>query len=97
MGQLDRITQRPDVMGGKACIRGICVTVGMPVEHIGVGQNIDGTLANYPCLERVGTTLTVSRRRERRGQDLNIIVPCSAHLDDDAWRSAWRSHSRCPF
>jgi len=37
MGRLNRITQRPDVTGGKACIRGIRVTVGMPVEHIGVG------------------------------------------------------------
>ena len=29
MEELDRITQRPDVMGGKACIRGMRVTVGM--------------------------------------------------------------------
>jgi uncharacterized protein (DUF433 family) len=27
MGQLDRITQQPDVMGGKACIRGMRITV----------------------------------------------------------------------
>ncbi|MDP2821392.1 MAG: DUF433 domain-containing protein [Sulfuritalea sp.] len=26
MGQLNRITQQPDVMGGKACIRGLRVT-----------------------------------------------------------------------
>ncbi|HET7402330.1 MAG TPA: DUF433 domain-containing protein, partial [Usitatibacter sp.] len=31
MDQLDRITHRPDVMGGKACIRGMRVTVGMVV------------------------------------------------------------------
>jgi hypothetical protein len=29
MGQLDRITQQPDVMGGKACLRGMRITVGM--------------------------------------------------------------------
>ena len=31
MEHLDRITQQPDVMGGKACIRGMRVTVGMVV------------------------------------------------------------------
>ncbi|HOV88068.1 MAG TPA: DUF433 domain-containing protein [Syntrophobacteraceae bacterium] len=29
MGRFDRITQQPEVMGGKACIRGMRVTVGM--------------------------------------------------------------------
>ncbi|MDQ6432908.1 DUF433 domain-containing protein [Mesorhizobium sp. LHD-90] len=29
MQPLDRITQEPGVMGGKACIRGMRVTVGM--------------------------------------------------------------------
>jgi uncharacterized protein (DUF433 family) len=31
MGQLDRIPQTPDVMGSKACIRGMRATVGMIV------------------------------------------------------------------
>ncbi len=52
MGQLDRITQQPEVMGGKACIRGMRVTVGMIVGQIGVGQSIDEVLADYPYLER---------------------------------------------
>jgi uncharacterized protein (DUF433 family) len=52
MGQLDRITQQPDVMGGKACIRGVRVTVGMVVGQIGAGHSIDEILADYPYLER---------------------------------------------
>lgn len=52
MEQLDRITQRPDVMGGKACIRGMRVTVGMIVGQIGAGRSIDNILADYPYLER---------------------------------------------
>lgn len=52
MGQFDRITQQPDVMGGKACIRGMRVTVGMIVGQIGVGHNIDEILSDYPYLER---------------------------------------------
>lgn len=52
MGQLDRITQDPAVMGGKACIRGMRVTVGMIVGQIGAGRSVDAVLSEYPYLER---------------------------------------------
>lgn len=39
-------------MGGKACIRGLRVTVGMIVSQIGAGQTIEAILADYPYLER---------------------------------------------
>jgi len=55
MGQLDRITQHPDVMGGKACIRGIRVTVGMILAQIGAGHTVDELLSDYPYLEREDT------------------------------------------
>jgi uncharacterized protein (DUF433 family) len=52
MQQLDRITQQPDLMGGKACVRGMRVTVGMLVGQIGAGQSIEALLVDYPYLER---------------------------------------------
>jgi len=52
MGQLDRITQQPEMMGGKACIRGMRITVGMIVGQIGAGHSIEEILADYPYLER---------------------------------------------
>lgn len=52
MGTFDRITQDPKVMGGKACIRGMRVTVGMVVGQIGAGRSIDEILTDYPYLER---------------------------------------------
>lgn len=52
MGQLDRITQQPEVMGGKACVRGQRVTVGMIVGQIGAGHSIEDVLADYPYLDR---------------------------------------------
>lgn len=52
MAQLDRITQQPEVMGGRACIRGMRVTVGMVVGQIGAGHSVDEVLADYPYLER---------------------------------------------
>ena len=52
MGRLDRITQQPEVMGGRPCIRGMRVTVGMLVGQIGTGRSIDQLLADYPYVER---------------------------------------------
>ena len=52
MRQLDRITQQANVMGGKACIRSMRVTVGMILGQIGAGHSVDGILAKYPYLER---------------------------------------------
>jgi uncharacterized protein (DUF433 family) len=39
-------------MGGKPCIRGLRVTVGMIVGQIGAGRSIDQLLADYPYLQR---------------------------------------------
>ena len=52
MEGLDRITQDPAIMGGKACIRGLRVTVGMLVGQIAAGHAIDEVLASYPYVER---------------------------------------------
>ena len=52
MKNFPRITMNPAVMQGKACIRGLRVTVGMIVGQMGAGVTIDEMLANYPYLER---------------------------------------------
>jgi len=52
MEQLERITHQPEIMGGKACIRGMRVTVGMVVGQMAAGLSVDDILADYPYLER---------------------------------------------
>jgi uncharacterized protein (DUF433 family) len=52
MSNFVRISQNPGVMGGKPCIRGLRVTVGMIVGQIGAGRTVDDLLAEYPYLER---------------------------------------------
>jgi len=52
MATFERITQRPEAMGGKPCIRGLRVTVGMVVGQIGAGRSIDELLVHYPYLTR---------------------------------------------
>lgn len=51
MEKLARITFNPKVMGGKPCIRGMRVTVGMIVELVAAGYTTDRILEAYPYLE----------------------------------------------
>jgi uncharacterized protein (DUF433 family) len=50
--KLDRITHRPGLMGGKATIRGMRVTVGMILGELAAGATIDEILDDFPYLER---------------------------------------------
>jgi uncharacterized protein (DUF433 family) len=52
MKTFPRITHDPNVMGGKPCIRGMRVTVGMIVNQLAAGCTPEQLLADYPYLER---------------------------------------------
>ena len=52
MNEFRRITRDPAVMGGKPCIRGMRVTVGMIVGQVGAGLSIEQLLSDYPYLEK---------------------------------------------
>ena len=51
MVRFERITIDPDVMGGKPCVRGMRVTVGMIVEALGAGRSVEDLLKDFPYLE----------------------------------------------
>lgn len=51
MEKLTRITRGPAVMGGKPCIRGMRVTVGMMVGMVAAGHSFDEILRLYPYLD----------------------------------------------
>lgn len=48
---VQRITIDPEVMGGKPCIRGMRVTVGMVVESMAAGRTVEQLLQDFPYLE----------------------------------------------
>ena len=48
----DRITFEPGKMGGRACIRGMRVTVGLVVALVAEGMSWDEILSDYPYLEK---------------------------------------------
>lgn len=47
----DRITFDANIMGGRACIRGMRIPVSVIVGQIAHGANWDEVLAGYPDLE----------------------------------------------
>ena len=48
----ERITFTPEIMGGRACIRGMRVTVAVIVGQVAHGASFDEILEGYPDLER---------------------------------------------
>jgi uncharacterized protein (DUF433 family) len=50
--KLDRITFDPNVMGGRACIRGMRMTVSNILSQLADGATIEELLSEYPYLER---------------------------------------------
>ena len=47
----DRITFDPNVMGGRACIRGMRVTVSLVVNMVANGMSLKEIVQAYPYLE----------------------------------------------
>ena len=47
----ERITFDPHVMGGRACIRGMRITVSIVVNLVANGMTTDEIIAEYPDLE----------------------------------------------
>ena len=51
MTGLDRITFHPNVMSGRACIRGMRVTVSLILNLVAQGMKTEEILDAYPYLE----------------------------------------------
>ena len=47
----DRITFDPNIMGGRACIRGMRIPVSVVVRQIAHGATVEEILEGYPDLE----------------------------------------------
>ena len=77
MNTLDRITQQPEVMGGKACIRGMRITVAMVVGQIGAGHSVEQVLADHPYLEREDV-LQALRYAAWRSEEREVMLSATA-------------------
>jgi uncharacterized protein (DUF433 family) len=50
--EFDRITFDPQILGGRACIRGMRIPVSVIVGQLANGATFEEVLAGYPDLER---------------------------------------------
>ena len=48
MGEFKRITFDPNIMGGRACIRGMRLTVSLVLNLVANGQSTQQILDDYP-------------------------------------------------
>lgn len=68
MEKLDRITFDPQIMGGRACIRGMRITVSVVLKLLAGGMTREQILEDYPYLEQ---------------QDIDQCVQYAAWLSDE--------------
>ena len=47
----DRITFDPNMLGGKACIRGMRIAVSLVVNLVANGMSVEEIISEYPDLE----------------------------------------------
>ena len=75
MEMFDRITFDPQIMGGRACIRGMRIPVSVIVGQIAHGATLDEILADYPDLEP---------------EDVQQALAYAAWLTQEEVHTAWR-------
>ncbi len=51
MPEFDRITFDPDILGGRACIRGMRISVSLIVNLVASGMTAPQIVSEYPDLE----------------------------------------------
>jgi uncharacterized protein (DUF433 family) len=61
------ITTDPQVCGGKACIRGLPITVAEILQHLASGQTVDEVLAERTQLRRDDIVACLAFASERGG------------------------------
>ena len=75
MTTLDRITFNPEMMGGKPCIRGMRVTVGLIVGLIAAGHTREDIIKLYPYLENDDITQALTYAAWRAEEIELPLVP----------------------
>ena len=75
MEQFTRISHDSDIMGGKACIAGTRITVGMILMQISEGATINELLEEYPHLTAVDISEALRYAAWAIGTKEELIVP----------------------
>jgi uncharacterized protein (DUF433 family) len=71
MQKFDRITADPEILGGKACIRGMRIAVALVVNLVANGMTFEEIVAEYPDLE-------VEDIRQAIGYSVSSVSNCES-------------------
>jgi uncharacterized protein (DUF433 family) len=66
----DRITFDPRIMGGRACVRGVRITVSLLVNLVANGMTTEAILSEYPDLESEDVRQALQYEPARCGSSL---------------------------
>jgi len=70
----ERITFDPQVMGGRACIRGMRITVVLVVNLMANGMSIEEILREYPDLEAADVRQVLSYAAALANEEVHPLV-----------------------
>ena len=75
MFAFDRITFDPQVMGGRACIRGMRITVALILNLVANGMTTQQILAEYPYLEEEDVRQALQYAAWLADESVQVIEP----------------------
>jgi len=75
MENFERISHDIGIMGGKACIAGTRITVGMILMQISEGTTIDDLLSEYPSLTEPDIAEALRYAAWAVGSKEDLVVP----------------------
>jgi len=78
MNQFNRITFDPLMMGGRACIRGLRVTVALVVNLIANGMNAAQIVQEYPYLEEEDIRQALQYAAWLADESIQLLEPSTA-------------------
>ena len=74
----DRITFNPNVMAGRACIRGLRITVALLVNLVANGMSTGEILNEYPDLEAEDIQQALSYAAALANEEFHPFTPTAA-------------------
>jgi uncharacterized protein (DUF433 family) len=78
MTQFNRITFDPLVMGGRACIRGLRITVALVVNLVANGLNAAQIVKEYPYLEEEDVRQALQYAAWLADESIQLLEPSAA-------------------
>jgi uncharacterized protein (DUF433 family) len=76
--RFDRITFDPNIMGGRACIRGMRITVSLLVNLVANGMSTDEIVREYPDLEADDVRQALSYASALANEEVHLFTSPAA-------------------